>query len=413
MINFIIILLKFNIAIMALWLFYVLLLERLTFFVPARFFFLSGILVSVFLSLMQFELFDSLFAQPSGGADLGQYIPSLQGFTNNSFSSIMIFLPVYGLGAFLLTGNLLIQYLSYRNLKKHARLTEMNGEKIYIAQKDILPFSFGNAVFVSEKIITHPEIGKILSHEFIHIRQKHSIDIFMAELVRIIGWFNPFAWLLKKAISRNLEFLTDAELINKGLDKKSYQYLLLHFSGNRAFSLVTNFNFYSLKTRISKMNQNKSNQLQYARFLLFIPMVLVLMFVFSCMNDQMTDEAPRPEKMDDAKLKLSLKELVIKPDANNQDGFQAIADVKFTKLKLSTKEPETMPDATNGNLFKAVEDISILESKSKLREKTLTLSIPPEDNSKQSLLLQKIKKSSREVVEQTPPPPPPAMPDKQ
>lgn len=337
MIQFILLLLKFNVAIMAIWLFYTILLKSLTFFVQARFFLLCGIFVSVFISLIRFEWAGSLLSSQTNATDLSQYIRPLPGFANNQPQLMSIFLSVYGIVALILMGNLLIQYLSFRHLKKQAQLKEMNGRKIYITQKDILPFSFGNAVFVSEKTVNHPGIEKILAHEFIHIRQKHSIDIFIAELVRIVGWFNPFAWLLKKTINQNLEFLTDAELLGSGVDRKAYQYLLLHFSGNRTFSLVTNFNFYSLKTRISKMNQNKSNRLQYSRFLLFIPMMLVMMFVFSCMNDQMTDEAPTPKKMGKDEV------MELKSDLND----------RVAKLRLNLLS-KTVPDKNHNLLLKKV-----------------------------------------------------------
>lgn len=140
MITIFIILLKFNVAIMAIWLFYTLLLKSLTFFVQARFFLLCGIFVSVFISLIRVEWLGSLLSSETNATDLGQYIRPLPVLANNQPQLMSIFLSVYGIGALILMGNLLIQYLSFRHLRKQALLKEINGRKIYTTQKDILPF---------------------------------------------------------------------------------------------------------------------------------------------------------------------------------------------------------------------------------------------------------------------------------
>ncbi len=48
-----------------------------------------------------------------------------------------------------------------------------------------------------------------------------------AEVLCILNWYNPFAWLIKKVIRQNLEFIADQKVLQNGLDKKQYQYLLL------------------------------------------------------------------------------------------------------------------------------------------------------------------------------------------
>ena len=368
---------------MAIWVFYKLLLEKLTFFVANRFFLLGSIVVAFWIAVGHFTWLDTLFQNQMGTADFDKYVPSTNLPSFNPFTQWVplssISLAVYGMGVIFLGANLGIQYFSYLKLKRSASLREIKGQPIYVVSQDILPFSFGKSVFIAESAVTNPEIGKILLHESIHVQQNHSVDILLAEIVRIINWINPFAWLLKNSMRQNLEFLTDAMVINNGIDKKMYQYLLLHFSGNNPFNLVTNFNFYSLKTRISKMNQNKSNQLQYSRFLLFIPMVLVLVFVFSCMNEQVADEIPSPEP----KEKLSL----VEPDSQ-----------PFV----------TKPDGSTQKQLKKNGTVGVLEAKMS----RLQLDKPNQNQPKQALLLQKVKKSSQEVSEELPPPPPPPVPAK-
>ena len=64
-------------------------------------------------------------------------------------------------------------------------------------------------------------ITRYCEHEKVHIRQKHTLDILFAELVLIFQWFNPFAWIYRREIESNLEFLTDDQLMHNKVDKQS------------------------------------------------------------------------------------------------------------------------------------------------------------------------------------------------
>lgn len=65
----------------------------------------------------------------------------------------------------------------------------------------------------------------------------------IAEIGIIIFWFNPLMWSLKKSISNNLEFLTDNELLNVGIEPESYQMSLLEVSvPQHPLNFTTNYN---------------------------------------------------------------------------------------------------------------------------------------------------------------------------
>ena len=67
--------------------------------------------------------------------------------------------------------------------------------------------------------------------------------------------YNPFAWLIRYSIRQNLEFIADRQVVGNGLNKKDYQYHLLKVIGQARNRLANNFNFYSLKKRITMMNK--------------------------------------------------------------------------------------------------------------------------------------------------------------
>jgi len=144
----------------------------------------------------------------------------------------------------------------------------------------IIPFSFGNAVFINCNQHSSEELEEIVRHEFVHVRQRHTIDIIWAELLCILNWYNPFVWMLKKSIRQNLEFIADNKVIENGINKKEYQYLLLKVIGNNQYSIATQFNFSSLKKRIAMMNKTKSARLQVGRFLFLVPVLAIILLAF-------------------------------------------------------------------------------------------------------------------------------------
>jgi len=97
---------------------------------------------------------------------------------------------------------------AYRNpviIDGKYRIVEVSGDKA--------PCSFGNNIFINPEKYDWETYNQILLHEKIHIEQRHTLDIMLAELVLIFQWFNPFAWVYRREMESNLEFLTDDELM--------------------------------------------------------------------------------------------------------------------------------------------------------------------------------------------------------
>lgn len=108
------------------------------------------------------------------------------------------------------------------------------------------PFSFFNWIFLNPDNVKEEEISEILTHEMAHVRQRHSIDVIISELVNICCWINPFAWLMKREVRLNLEFLADRRVMDAGFATKSYQYHLLGLTYSHKYGLSNNFNFLTL-----------------------------------------------------------------------------------------------------------------------------------------------------------------------
>ncbi|HZE84700.1 MAG TPA: hypothetical protein VE035_10335, partial [Puia sp.] len=76
------------------------------------------------------------------------------------------------------------------------------------------------------------------------------------------------------------EFIANSKVLEKGLDKKGYQYHLLKVIGEPRYRLANNFNFSSLKKRIIMMNKIRSARLHLVKFLFLLPLFAVLLVAF-------------------------------------------------------------------------------------------------------------------------------------
>ena len=122
------------------------------------------------------------------------------------------------------------------------------------------------------------ELKEILAHEQIHVRQHHSFDILLAELSCAVCWFNPMAWMFKKEIHSNLEFLVDHRVVKDGADARSYQYHLLRMAHQPVQAALANqFNTSPLKKRIRMLNAKQSPKVKLVAYTLVLPLALLLL----------------------------------------------------------------------------------------------------------------------------------------
>ena len=281
-------LVKLTISLAVVWLFYQFILRRLTFYNSNRLYLLAYTLLSFFIPFVNIS---SLFEGRSN--EIIQFVPSVHQYTSALENASNCPAPIWSnydkwdfiaFGLLTVAGllflRLLISYFSFLKIQQKATLISEEGIKIYQVDENIIPFSFGNSIFINSKLHTEAELEEIVRHEFVHVRQNHTIDIVWAELLCILNWYNPFAWLLKRSIRQNLEFIADNKVIENGINKKEYQYLLLKVIGNSQFSIATQFNFSSLKKRIVMMNKTKSTKRQLGRFLFLVPVLAIILLSF-------------------------------------------------------------------------------------------------------------------------------------
>lgn len=204
---------------------------------------------------------------------------------------------LYLAGVVVLLVRLAVQAFSLYRLIVRMSEKEINGVRIKCLNDPSGPFSFFGWIFMNPAAVKEDEISEILTHEMAHVKQHHSVDVLLAEMVSICCWMNPFAWLLKREVRLNLEFLADRKVMEAGFATKSYQYHLLGLAYNHKYGLSNNFNFSHLKQRIIMMNKKKSNATGHIKYALFVLPAFALLVAgnISCSQDASQTEDAKEE----------------------------------------------------------------------------------------------------------------------
>ncbi len=185
---------------------------------------------------------------------------------------------LYVFGVIVLSGHFLFQLasilLSVRQAKDKVHDTDGT---ILIFGDDNGPRSFFNYVFVNPEKYDSETYEQIVEHEKIHVQKRHSIDLLLSELAIIVLWFNPFVWLYRKEVEKNMEYQTDALLLaSKSVQPQNYQMNLLEIGVERKpLTLVSNYNQSLIKKRIVMMNKKKSHVHSYWKYAFIAPTLLI------------------------------------------------------------------------------------------------------------------------------------------
>lgn len=290
---------------------------------------------------------------------------------------------LYLAGVVALLVRLAVQAFSLYRLIIRMPEKEINGVRVKCLNDPSGPFSFFRWIFMNPAAVKEDEISEILTHEMAHVKQHHSVDVLLAEMVSICCWMNPFAWLLKREVRLNLEFLADRKVMEAGFATKSYQYHLLGLAYNHKYGLSNNFNFSHLKQRIIMMNKKKSNGAGHIKYALFTLPAFALLVAgnISCSQDASKKEdakeevvAPASQEVKEAPAEKAAEEeifMVVEQMPEFPGGIKELMDYLGTNVKY----PE---NAMKKNVQGRVVVQFVVEKDGSLSEASVIRSIDPD-----------------------------------
>jgi TonB family protein len=191
-----------------------------------------------------------------------------------NIQQILLTLYLAGVAFFLV--RLLAGHVKAISIIFKSRKMQENGIPLYIYPAEIHPFAFFSKVVVPETVLKGKAFYMILNHEMVHIREKHWLDNLTSELLCAVQWFNPFAWMMKGALKRNLEFQADNKVVASH-DPETYQMALVSMANTQGpGTFLTAINSSDLKTRIKMMKMKTENKYTFVKQLVVLPLLAVL-----------------------------------------------------------------------------------------------------------------------------------------
>ncbi len=161
----------------------------------------------------------------------------------------------------------------YRLLKTNSCKT-FNDVYLVLTQAEGTPFSFFKFIFWNTAIDAATPTGKqILQHELTHVKEGHSTDKIVMQLVIIAGWFNPIFWLVKRELNMVHEFIADNKAVADGDTSALANMLLTAAYPKQQFALTNTFFYSPIKRRLTMLTNNKHPRFSYVRRLLVLPLV--------------------------------------------------------------------------------------------------------------------------------------------
>ena len=256
--------------------FYLLVMRRTTFFRFNRVLLLAGSYLCLLLPFIPLRtvsasaLSSELTMTGVGTADVPLKLSA-------SFPWKEALLALYLAGALVTLALCLLSAWKMGRLIRRGESTPMEGCTLVLLEGEISSFSWGRKVVMSRKDLR--ENPAIFTHEKMHVRHRHSLDLLLFLPLQILFWWNPLVWITREELRLLHEYEADEGVIQNGIDATQYQLLLVRKAvGEQRFTLASGFQHAKLKNRITMMlKPTSSGWMRYA-YLAMIPTLAALMY---------------------------------------------------------------------------------------------------------------------------------------
>lgn len=250
----------------------------------------------------------------------------------------------YSIITFLLFGRFIKNGIKLILKTKSNPIVKYKNAKLVLVDEKIPPHTFLNYIFINFEDYNNRSIeDELLTHELVHVKQKHSLDILFIEFLKVLFWFNPIFIFYKKAIQLNHEFLADDMIVKTYNNVPFYQNLLLQkVNGNQTIYLASNLNYLVTKKRLIMMTKRTSQKIALLKKIAIVPMLSVLIYFF-CI------EVVSQQKVININSKSNTSELTEK---------DKIRDSYYSNVRICLKDKRN-----NISINKMYEDLSLEEKR--------------------------------------------------
>lgn len=158
------------------------------------------------------------------------------------------------------------------------------------------PFSFFRFIFWNDLLaVDTPEGSHIFRHELAHVREKHSVDKLLMEIILAVFWINPFFHLIRKELHLIHEFIADRRACQNNSDAgysgyfspQDYATLLVEQClKTNHIGVASHFFQKQLTRRVRMLVRNNEPHFTYIKRVMAIPLILSVALIFIFLQSQ-------------------------------------------------------------------------------------------------------------------------------
>lgn len=338
-------LLKSSLCLSAFLLVYYFILEQENMHVFKRFYLLFSLVFSFIVPFISYEFKAENAIVAASNNFQTVVLPAIQISSEENYFSTILYI-IYGLITFAFLARFIWNLYTIQKVRNTAEIINFQNAKLALVDAPILPHTFGNTIFINKLSYESEAIEtELFTHELAHVREKHTLDVLLIELLKTIFWFNPLLILYKRAIQLNHEFLADYTVISVQNKISNYQYLLLSQSKQACnLYLTSNLNsFLKTKKRFIMMTKTTSKVREILSQLSVLPVVAGLIFI-SCSETSLNKNVLNQKNSEVSETTLvdpkDYKTVPSFPGGN--DALYAFISKNYKKTKNQRTDGKTM-----------------------------------------------------------------------
>ena len=295
MVDFLIYDAKVAVLIVVFYMFYRLLLSKETFHRVNRVVLLSTALLSFVLPLCVITTHQTVVLDAFPVVSVGDLHPEVLEGEHSSLWGQTVIPILYIIGVLVTLGHTLLSVWKVMILvRRSERYPQADGTTLCVVKDDVPPFSFCSYIVMNHSDYEANDAA-VLAHERGHIRQHHSCDVLLVNLLTALQWFNPAMWMLRADLRAIHEYEADGAVLSQGINARQYQYLLITKAASiGGYSIANGISHSTLKNRITMMLNKKSPRSSFMKLLTLVPIVgVALALNAETVNDYVYQQPPK------------------------------------------------------------------------------------------------------------------------
>jgi TonB-dependent SusC/RagA subfamily outer membrane receptor len=247
-----------------------------------RFYLVSVVVLSLFLPLLDLNLFVVSAPETPQVQQVIAFINQPSQVVEESISWDRVLFIALLLVSVLLLLIFLHGIYNVFKLKSKSKITITEHFDFVETSLNEAPFSFFRNLFWRNDLSLTDETGqRILKHELTHIQQLHSIDKVFVSVATYIFWMNPVFWLIRRELEVVHEFIADEKAIAEEDASMLASMLLKAHYPSSILSVGQSFFYSSIKRRIIMLTSSKKVSYSYARRILVLPVAIAIVALLS------------------------------------------------------------------------------------------------------------------------------------